>query len=121
MQVEGLIYFITGLIITTLYLKKKRDLSKLTPENLPEMEKGNFFIFKSLLSSVYDRSLLLGGYFLFFSIMIFIGFGHFNRVVFFIALVGLFIYNVLPRNKVMQVIEASGLSMDVLKKRGIRL
>jgi len=65
MSVEGLIYFITGSIITSLYLKKKRDLNRLTPESLPEMEKGNFFILKSLLSSVYDRSLLLGCYFLF--------------------------------------------------------
>ncbi len=120
-ELEGFIYLFAGVIIIFLYFIRKKGISRLKPDVIPELDKGAFFDFKSLLETSYERTLYLGIAFLFLAYVTLTGLSLDIKVFCILVIIFLFIYNILPRNKVMKILISSGISMKSIKKRGVRL
>ena len=117
---EGYIYLFTGLIIFLIYALRKRGLSGLGPHVIPELDKKSFTVLKELLDTAYERTLYLGTAFLLLAYATLSGSGLETRFLFIAVTIGIFIYNVPPRNKVMKILMFNGISYRTVKERGIR-
>ncbi len=121
MTPETTIYFLTALIIFYMYRVRKKGLDQIGPEAFPELEKAVFFEFKRLLDTAYERMLYLSGVFFLLGIITLFRLPPNTKLITYIALAGLFIYNIPPRNRIFQFLDAFNLDAKTLKERGIRL
>lgn len=118
---EGFIYLFTGLIIILLYLIKKKEIPGLSHDIIPELDKETFLDFKRLLETSYERTLYLGVAFLFLAYVTFSNLSFDIKAFCILAVIGLFIYNIPPRNRTMKILVSSGISLKTIKSRGVRL
>jgi hypothetical protein len=118
LSVEFFIYLVAGIVILVLYNKRRKGLNALNPESVPEMEKATFLELTRLLETSYQRTLYLGVSVLFLAYAT----ARSSDIKAFCILLtlGLFIYNIPPRNKVMRVLDSSGIDLKSFKERGIR-
>lgn len=117
--IEVLIYLIAGVAIIALYYTRKKSLESLDEGSIPELDKADFLKLKGLLATSYERMLYLGVAFLF---LAYITTRQSEIKLFAIILVlGLFVYNIFPRNKIMKLLTSSGVDPKSLKERGLRL
>ncbi|MEJ2181905.1 MAG: hypothetical protein P8Y66_00090 [Nitrospirota bacterium] len=117
--VEVLIYLVTGIVIIALYVSRRRVLSALREEAVPALDKAGFLALRSLLATSYERALYLGVSFLF---LAYASARQSGIKMFAVLLVlGLFVYNIPPRNKIMKLLTSSGVDPKSLKERGVRL
>ncbi len=119
--IEGIVYAIAGLAIIVLFRKKHKSLSHLKMSDIPELPEKAFLQFKELLNTAYERLLYLGIAFLLLSYAALFGRGYNTKIVFIIFIIGLFIYNIPPRNKIMKLLDYYDIDYRELKKRSIRL
>lgn len=117
--VEVLIYLVAGIAIIALYYTRKKSLDNLEERSIPELDRTDFLKLKSLLATCYERTLYLGVAFLFLAYAT----ARQSEVKLFaiIIILGTFVYNIFPRNKVMKLLTSSGVDPKSLKERGIRL
>lgn len=118
LSVEFFIYLVAGTAILALYNARRKGLNALMPESIPEMEKADFLELTRLLATCYERTLYLGVSVLFIAYATARSSG--IKAFFILLTLGLSIYNIPPRNKVMRILEASGISLQSLKEKGIR-
>ncbi len=121
MTPETIIYFLTAFVILYMYMVRKKGLDRLSPDTFPEFEKAIFFQFKRLLDTAYERMLYLSGVFFLLGIITLFQLPPNTKLITYIALVGLFIYNIPPRNRIFQFLDAFDLDIKTLKKRGVKL
>lgn len=117
----SIIFAMTGCAIILLFQQKRSQLSKLENSDFAELDAEDFAELKQLLKTAYERTLYTGVLFL---PLAFSSRDEGNRAsqIFFLVLIGLlFVSNIFPRNKVMRLLESKGLTMDILKERGVRL
>ncbi len=120
-NLEGFIYLFAGLIIIIMYIKKKRKIPGLNSDLLPELDREAFINLKILLETLYERTLYLGIVFLLLAYVTFSGLNLEVKALCILVIIGLVIYNILPRNKVMKILISSGISLKTIKDRGVRL
>jgi hypothetical protein len=120
-QLEGFVYLFAGLVIIFLYFIKKKGISVLSHDIIPEFDEGAFLDFKSLLETSYERTLYLGIAFLFLAYVTFSNLSFDIKAFCILAVIGVFIYNIPPRNKAMKILISSGISLKTIKSRGVRL
>ena len=104
-----------------LFRRRRRDLSTLTPEMVPELSAHEFSTLVVLLKTAYERTLYMGVLFL---PLAWFSLDGTDRVstLFFLLLIGLlFLSNIPPRQKIMRLLESNGLSVADLGERGVRL
>ncbi len=121
MGTETTIYLLAFFIILYMYRARKTALEKVSYEAFPELEKPVFFEFKRLLDEAFERMLYLAGAFLVLAIASYFGVTLKAKIVFFLVLIGTFVANIPPRNRIFKFLEAYSLSIESLKKRGIKL
>ncbi|MGD2079789.1 MAG: hypothetical protein PVJ36_01490 [Nitrospirota bacterium] len=116
--VEVLIYLVAGIAIIALYYKRKKGLDSLGEGAIPELDKNDFLTLRGLLASSYERTLYLGVAFLFLAYTA----ARQNEAKLFaiILVLGIFVYNIFPRNKIMKLLTSSGVDPKSLKERGLR-
>jgi|Deesub1362B_J571_1020462.scaffolds.fasta_scaffold00226_19 hypothetical protein len=120
LNLESIVYLVAGVVIILLFVKRRKVLAQLSPEDFPELEKPLFLELKRILDTSYERSLYLGYVFLILFFINITGWGlQFKGGLFLLVLV-LFIFNIIPRNKIVRLLDAAGLELDILKKKGIR-
>ncbi len=119
-NLEGYIYLFTGLIIFLIYTARKRGLSGIRPHAIPELDKETFTALKKFLETAYERTLYLGTAFLFLAYVTLSGWSFDTKFFFIVVTIGVFLYNVPPRNKVMKILMFYGVSWKTVKDRGIR-
>jgi len=117
---EGYIYLLTGLIIFLIYAVRKRGLSGIEPHTIPELDRESFTALKRLLDTAYERTLYLGTAFLFLAYATLSGWGLDAKLLLLALTIGIFFYNVPPRNRVMKLLMFNGVSWKAVKERGIR-
>ncbi len=118
-MISGLLYLLAGSAIVYLFQQRRRQLSRLSPDMLPELNEEAFEELKHLMKTAFERMLYLG--ILFFPLAYSVSFGS-GQVgeLFFLALIALmFIANIIPRHKIARLLESHGLSVTDLKERGI--
>lgn len=118
LSVEFFIYLVAGIVILLLYNKRRKGLNALRPESIPEIEKAVFLDLTRLLATCYERTLYLGVSVLFLAYTVARS-SDIKSFCIFLTL-GLFIYNIPPRNRVMRILDSSGVDLKFLKKKGIR-
>jgi coenzyme F420-reducing hydrogenase beta subunit len=116
--VEVLIYLVAGVAIVALYYRRKKVLDSLDEGAIPELDKTEFLKLRSLLATSYERTLYLGVSFFFLAYAS----ARQNEVKLFaiILVVGIFVYNIFPRHKIMKLLTSSGVDPKSLKERGLR-
>ncbi|NOZ68705.1 MAG: hypothetical protein GXP46_05565 [Deferribacteres bacterium] len=119
-NLEGYIYLFTGVVIFLIYAVRKRGLSGIGPHTIPELDQESFTALKKLLDTAYERTLYLGTAFLFLAYVTLSGWGFETKFLFIAATIGIFLYNVPPRNRVMKLLMFNGVSWKAVKERGIR-
>ena len=121
-RLEGYIYLAAGLIILCLSLMRRRTLSKLEHNLIPELDWEEFTTLKSLLETSHDRAIALGISFLALAYVTISGAGGTGtKILFMILTIGVFLSNIPPRNKIMAILISSGIDPKVIRDRGIRL
>jgi hypothetical protein len=121
LSIPSIIFAITGCAIIYLFQQKRKQLSSLKKSDLPELEAEDFAELQQLLKTAYERTLYMGVLFLLLAISARNG-GEKISQIFFSILIGFFLVsNIFPRNKIMRLLESSGLNMKMLKERGIQL
>jgi hypothetical protein len=120
-SLEGFIYLLTGFILIFLYIIKKKGISRMNPDMISELDEEAFFNLKSLLEASYNRTLYLGIAFLFLAYTTLTNSGLDIKALCIFAIIGLFVYNIPPRNKAMKILISSGISLKTLKSKGVRL
>ena len=119
--INGLMYLVAGLSIIYLFQERRRGLAGFSQKKVPEIEEQDFAALTILLKTAYERMLYLGVLFLPLAYTSFTG-GRKVSTIFFLLLIGLlFISNIGPRNKIMQLLEKYDLSLQELEKRGVIL
>jgi len=116
-----MLYLLAGAAIIYLFKKRRQTAGKLSHDQFPELSKEDFNNLKILLKTAYERMLYLGV--LFFPLS-FSTFHSQDRIstLFFLILIGLMlISNIIPRHRIMRLLEDNTLSIKILKQRGIRL
>jgi len=121
MNTEATIYLLTGFILLYMYLVRRKGLDRLHPDSFPEFEKSVFFEFKKLLDMAYERMLYLACAFFLLGIITVFNFPPATKWLTYFAIAGLFVYNIPPRNKIFQFLDAFNIDMKTLKERGVKL
>lgn len=119
LSVEFFIYLVAGVAILALYYVRRKSLRGLGPESMPELDKPEFMEFKSLLATAYERTLYLGVSCLFLASVT----ARVSEAKTFalILTLGLVLYNIPPRHKIMKILSAAEVNLKSLKQRGISL
>jgi ABC-type spermidine/putrescine transport system permease subunit I len=121
LSITSIIFALSGCAIIYLFQQKRKQLSRLENSDLAELDKNDFTELTLLLKTAYERTLYMGVLFLPLAYSARIG-GEKISQLFFLILIGfLFISNVIPRNKIMRLLEKNGLDMKTLKERGVQL
>lgn len=119
--VSALLYLLAGMAIIYLFQVRRRFLSDLQPDQLPELTSEDYSQLILLLKTAYERMLYMGVLFVPLAISVWHGTGRIATL-FFLLLIGLlFLSNIGPRHKIMRLLESCDLTMDDLKNRGIKL
>jgi len=118
-SVEFFIYLVAGVAILALYYVRRKGLGALKPESMPELDKPEFMEFKSLLATAYERTLYLGVSVLFLSYAT--ARASEIKSIAVILTVGLVLYNIPPRHKIMRILASVEVDLKSLKQRGISL
>jgi hypothetical protein len=118
-SVEFFIYLVAGVAILALYYVRRKGLDALKPESMPELDKLEFMEFKRLLATAYERTLYLGVSFLLLAYTT----ARASEIKSFavILTVGLVLYNIPPRHKIMRILASAQVDLKSLKQRGISL
>jgi len=111
---------LAGIIIILLYIKQERGLLRLNHEMIPELNEETFNELKTLLRTLYQRTLYLGLAFLFLASLTISKASFETRIFGLLVILVLFIYNIPPRNKVMKILMDSGVDLKDIKNRGIK-
>jgi hypothetical protein len=118
-SVEFFIYLAAGIAVLLLYYVRKKGLQALNPATMPELDKPEFLEFKSLLATAYERTLYLGVSVLFLAyVTVRLSEAKSFAV---ILTIGLVLYNIPPRHKIMKILAAAEVDLKSLKQRGISL
>jgi len=112
---------LTGFILLYMYVVRKKGLERVGPDSFPELEKATFFEFKRLLDTAYERMLYLSGAFFLLGIITVFSLPPATKLITYVATAGVFIYNIPPRNRIFQFLDAFGLDIKSLKERGVKL
>jgi hypothetical protein len=120
-DLEAPIYLLAAAAIIAISLLRKRGLSGLSHESLPEMDKATFLELRGLLETSYDRGLYLGLALLLLGLVTLYGRAPDFKVILVISVVILFLYNVPPRNQAMKIMTSHGVDRQDMKRKGVRL
>ena len=116
-----LLFLMTGAAIIYLFQVRRKQLSTLTPEDLPELTPEDFDELKLLLKTAYERMLYMGVLFLPLAFSSVFDNSGISKIFFLILIALLFISNIPPRNKIIHLLERHNLSVHDLRDKGIRL
>jgi ABC-type spermidine/putrescine transport system permease subunit I len=120
-SVTSIIFAMTGCAIIFLFQQKRKQLSRLEMSDFAELSEDDFFELKKLLKTAYERTLYMGVLFLPLAFSAREGGQKVSQIFFLILIILFLVSNILPRNEVMKLLERNGLTMKILKKRGIYL
>lgn len=120
-DIETIIYLLAGIIIIGLYIKRQKKWEKLNEDVIPEIDKKVFYELKGLLKISYQRGLYLGFSFLYLAYVTFMRGMPQAKMFAIILTLGLFLYNIPPRNKVMKILTATEIDVKTLSQRGMKL
>ncbi len=119
--VTAILYLLIGAAVIYLFRERRKGLSRLSHNQLPELSNNDFADLIILLKTAYERMLYLGVLFIPLAYTTFRGADKISTI-FFLLLIGiLFLYNIGPRQKIMRLLERNGLSIQDLRQRGFRL
>ncbi len=117
----ALFYFAVGCSFIYFFQKRRKGVASIGNDLLPELSNKDLKDLKILLKTAYERMLYLGVLFIPLAFSTFQG-GDRVSSIFFLLLIGLlFISNIMPRHKIVKLLENNGLSLNVLQERGIKL
>jgi len=119
--IMALLYLVAAAAIIYLFQERRKKVALLTPSQLPELSEKDFAGLKILLKTAYERMLYLGVLFLPLAFSTYQGHDKVSIIFFFLLIGLLFISNILPRHKIMGLLERNDLSMADLRQRGINL
>jgi len=120
-SITSIIFAVSGCAIIFLFQQRRKQLSRLTKSDFVELDDKDFAELQLLLKTAYERTLYMGVLFLPLAYSARIG-GERISQIFFLVLIGfLFISNIIPRNKIMRLLENNGLNIHILKERGLQL
>lgn len=120
-DMETIIYLTAGIIVIGLYIKRQKEWAKLNEDVVPEIDKKVFYELKDLLKKSYQRGLYLGFSFLYLAYITFMRGMPQAKIFGIILTLGLFFYNIPPRNKVMKILTDAEIDYKTLSQRGIKL
>jgi len=118
---SGILYLLCGAATVYLFQDRRKGLSSVTSDRMPELDDEVFDTLRNLLKTAYERILYLGVSFLLLAFVTLKGSEPGERIFFVSLLVILFLYNIPPRHKIMKLLSRYGVDYKDLKKRGIRL
>ncbi|MBW1980107.1 MAG: hypothetical protein JRJ12_02710 [Deltaproteobacteria bacterium] len=121
LSIETLAYLMAGIALGALYIKREKGLARLDFEMLPEIDKVSFEELKLLLKKSYQRTLYLSVSFLYLAFVTSFKRSPQAKTFGIILTIGLFLYNIPPRNRVMRMLTDLGIDRKVLEKRGVKL
>jgi len=121
LNIEGVAYLTAGLLLGGLYKSRKRRLETLERDMIPEIDATDFQFLKEQLSIAYQRMFYLGVSFLYLAFITIFQRSLQAKVFGILLVVGLVIYNIPPRNRVMRLLNAAGIDLKTLNQRKIKL
>ncbi len=116
-----LLFSMAGAAIIYLFQVRRKQLSNLKAEDLPEMDQEGFRELKILLKTAYERMLYLGILFLPLAFSSIFDESRVSNIFFLILISLLFISNIPPRNSIIRLLRRYGLSVGDLRDKGINL
>ncbi len=118
---SSIIYALVGCAIIYLFQQRRRQLALIRNDMFPEFDEESYKQFVLLLKMAYERTLYMGV--LFFPLAWATrSEGSQTSQLFFLVLIAfLFISNIIPRHKVLKLIEENELTVEELRKRGVTL
>ncbi len=121
MPTTSIIYTLVGAALVYLFQQRRQQLSKVTRESIPELDEESHKQLILLMKMAYERTLYLGVLFFPLAWAARPGGEKIAQIFFLILIVLLFISNIIPRNKIMKLLEKNGLDMKEMKERGITI
>lgn len=114
-------YALIGAAVVYLFQVRRMAMRRLRADDFPELSSSSFEEFVLLLKTAYERTLYLGVLFFPLAWTTRAG-GEKVMQLFFLVLIALMLVaNIIPRNRIMRLLEKNGLSMKTLKERGVHL
>ncbi|PIE55894.1 MAG: hypothetical protein CSA34_07040 [Desulfobulbus propionicus] len=118
---DVLIFFLAGAAIVYLFQVRRSRVKSLSPEDLPELSKDDFSRLIVLLKTAYERMLYMGVLFFPLALSTLQRENRMSTLFFLLLIFLLFLSNIPPRHKIMQLLEGHNLTTGDLKQRGIHL
>jgi len=119
--INALLYLTAGASIIYLFQVRRRELGRLSREQLAEMDAEGFSELCLLLKTAYERMLYMGVLFIPLAWSSWHGGPVAGRAFFLILIALLFISNIPPRHGIIRLLERHGLSIADLRRKGIRV
>ncbi|PID76796.1 MAG: hypothetical protein CSB24_04775 [Deltaproteobacteria bacterium] len=119
MPVNSILYALVGAALVYLFQHRRQQLGKLDHENFPELDDEDYQQLVTLVKMAYERILYLG---VMFFPLAWAARPEGERVAqyFFLILIFLlFIANIIPRNRIMKLLEKNGLDIKTVNERGV--
>ncbi len=121
LSITSILYAFAGCAIVYLFQHRRRQLSRISIDDFPELNEEDFQQLVVLLKTAYERMLYMGILFFPLAWASREQGQEASRLFFFILIGLLFISNVIPRHKIMKLLEENELNMDKIRERGFRL
>ncbi len=120
-SISSILYALVGCAIIYLFQQRRCQLSKIRNDMFPEFNEENYKQFILLLKMAYERTLYMGVLFFPLAWTSRSGGSQASQLFFLLLIFFLFISNIIPRHKVLKLIEENQLTVEELRKRGINL
>ncbi|PIE66070.1 MAG: hypothetical protein CSA26_01925 [Desulfobacterales bacterium] len=118
---SSILYALAGCAVVYLFQQRRRQLSRIKPDDLPELNDQDYQQLILLLKMAYERTLYMGVLFFPLAWSARESGSNASQLFFLILITLLFISNVIPRHKVMKLLEQNQLTTQEMRKRGIVL
>lgn len=121
MPITSILYALTGAAVIYLFQQRRQQLGKMKQEDFPELDEKSYQQLIILLKTAYERTLYMGILFFPLAWAARPQGAKITQYFFLSLIILLFISNILPRNKVMKLLEEHNLEMKALRARGFTL
>ncbi len=117
----AILYALVAAAIIYLFSVRRRKLTDFTRAQFPELDGPGFEDLRLLLKTAYERMLYLGVSFVPLAVATYHESGTQSKIFFLILIIFLFISNIGPRHKIIELLDTYALSLQDLKARGVVL